>query len=44
MTGCHFGTLALGILGGGGDTGGGRKGCASLGGMAATIGFSRPVG
>ena len=44
MTGCGFGTLTLGILGGDGGTGGGSAGCGSLGGMAATLGFSRPVG
>ena len=44
MTGCGFDTLTLGILGGGGCTGGGNAGCGSLGGMAAILGFSRPVG
>ena len=44
MTGCGFGTLTLGILGGGEGTGGGTAGCHSLGIMAATLGFSRPVG
>ena len=40
MTGCGFGTLTLGILGGDGGTGVGSAGCGSLGGMAATLGFS----
>ena len=40
MTGCGFGTLTLGILGGGGGTGVGSVGCGSLGGMAAALGFS----
>ena len=44
MTGCGSDTLTLGILGGGGGTGGGIAGCGSLGGMGATLGFSRPVG
>ena len=35
--------LHLEILGGGGCTGGGIAGCGSLGGMGATLGFSRPV-
>ena len=43
MTGCGFGTFTLGILGEGGGTGGGSAGCGSLGGMATTISFSRPV-
>ena len=43
MTGCGFDTLTLGILVGGGGTGGGSAGCGSLGGIAATLGFSRPV-
>ena len=40
MTGCGFGTLTLGILGGDGGTGVGSAGCGSLGGMAAALGFS----
>ena len=40
MTGCAFGTLTLGILGGDGGTGVGSAGCGSLGGMAAALGFS----
>ena len=44
MTECGFDTLTLGILGGGGGTGDGNAGYGSLGGMAATLGFSRPVG
>ena len=44
MTVCGFGTLTLGILGGDGGTGGGSAACCSLGGMAATVGFSGPVG
>ena len=43
MTGCGFGTLTLGILGGGGGTGVGSVSCGSLGGMAATLGFSMVV-
>ena len=44
MTGCGFDTLTLGILGGGGGTGDGSADSGSLGGMAATLGFPRPVG
>ena len=40
ITGCGFGTLTLGILGGDGGTGVGSAGCGSLGGMAAVLGFS----
>ena len=40
MTGCGFGTLTLGILGGDRGTGVGSAGCGSLGGMAAALGFS----
>ena len=40
MTGCGFGTLTLGILGGDVGTGVGSAGCGSLGGMAAALGFS----
>ena len=37
-------TPTLGIIDGDGSTGGGSAGCGSLGGMAATLGFSKPVG
>ena len=40
MTGCGFGTLTLGTLGGDGGTGVGSAGCSSLGHMAASLGFS----
>ena len=40
MTGCGFDSFTLGILSGGGGTGGGIAGCGSLGGMTATLGIS----